>query len=647
MLQTIRDNSSGWIARIILVLIVAVMALFGLEQYLTPPLDNYAAKVTIPGKFLSFGEINREVSVDEFRRRFDQLREIQRREQGENFDALAFESKENKRLVLEQMIDEVVMQMGAQQAGIAIPDAMVQESILAIEGFKVDGKFDSTRYQLALQQQGYTPTQFEELVRQDLMTRFVTTQFVESGIASEAEAETLIKLSQQKRDINYIEIPYPEINQNVSEAEILAWYETHKSKYKTQETVAVEYVELDDTAVQTDLVVDESALRQRYDEQIAQYSSPEQRVASHILVAVASDASSSEEATAKAKADAIAKTAKSNPSAFAELAASSDDIATQSFGGDLGPIERGIYGDEFDAAFFALSPGQVSDPVRLPDGWHILYYRELVAGATKPFEMVRDEIAATYQSSEKERIFNDTASKMVNAVSEKASSLEPAAKAVGKPLLRTTVFTRDNGEGIASIDAVRKAAFTDELKLERRVSDLIELEPNHVVLLRVVEHKPEAVLPLQQIKELVSQEFIRDRAQKLADKEAKQYLDRVNKGETLEQISFTMKLPIIPVPNVTRQSPVPQLTPIIQEAFRLARPTATTSGGYGIAKTPDGRYMLMQVTNVIEPESSSIAPEVRENTMRTISQIRGDQQALEYVSALRKSYEIKIVEERL
>lgn len=647
MLQKIRDNSSGWVAKIILLLIIAVMALFGLEQYLTPPLDNYAAKVTIPGKFLSIGEVSREISVDEFRRRFDQLRQVQRREQGEKFDAVAFESKENKRVVLEQMIDEIVMQLGAQQAGITIPDALVQQAILGIESFKVEGKFDSTRYQLSLQQQGYTSAQFEELVRQDLMTRFLATQFVESGIASEAEAESLIKLSQQTRDINYIALPFPEVDSNATDAELSTWYEKHKSKYKTQETVSVEYVELDDSAVQTDLVVDESVIRQRYEEQKAQYSSPEQRVASHILVAVASDASAADVAKAKQKADAIANLAKANPSSFADLAKSSDDIATQAIGGDLGPIEKGIYGDGFDAAFFALSPGQVSTPVRLPDGWHILYYRELIAGATKPFEMVRDEIAATYQSSEKERVFNDTASKMVNAVSENASSLAPAAKAINKPLLRSASFTRGAGEGIASIEAVRKAAFSDELKVERRVSDLIELEPNHVVLIRVVEHKPEAVLPLSQIKELISQEFIQDRAQKIADKEAKIFLDRVNKGETLEQISFTLKLPIVPVSNVTRQSPVPQLLPIIQEAFRLAKPTANKPGGFGIAKTPDGRYMLMQVTNVIEPDSNSISPEMRDSTMRTIGQIRGDQQAVEYVSALRKSYEVNIIEERL
>lgn len=648
MLQKIRDNSSGWIAKIILALIIAVMAMFGLEGYIGSKPNNYVAKVTKPGKFFGYvGEISKEISADDFRRRFDQMREVQRREQGDKFNASAFEKKENKRVILEQMIDEAVLQIGAQQSGISISNSMIRDAILTVEGFKVEGKFDPSRYQLALQQQGFTPDQFDEIVRQDLLTQFVAKQYIASGIASDAEAEYLIKLSEQKRNINYIEIPFPVVNQVATDAEIAAWYASHKSDYKTKETVTIEYVELDDSAVNSDLVVDDVALRQRYQEQIAQYSTPEQRVASHILVAVASDASAAEVAAAKAKAESIAKLAQANPASFAELAKKSDDIATQQNGGDLGPIEKGIYGDEFDAAFFALTPGQISKPVKLPDGWHILYYRELVAGTTKPFEMVRDEIAATYQSSEKERLFNDAASKMVNAVSENATSLEPAAKAVNKPLLKTKAFTRNSGEGIASIEAIRKAAFSDNLIVERQISDLIELEPNHAVLLRVIAHEPEASIPLQNVKEQVRMAFVQDRAQKLADKEAKAYLELINKGKTLEELALSLNMPVVPVPNVTRKSPVPQLQSIIDEAFRLAKPANGKPGEVGLAKTADGRYMMMQVTNVSEPESNTISPEVKDRTMNTIGQIRGDQQALEYVKSLRKTYEVKVAEDRL
>jgi len=145
MLQKIRDKSSGWIAKLVLFLVILVMALFGLEQYLAPKVENYAAKVVSPGKLLGFGEQSVEVSVDEFRQRFDQVRQQERTRQGEAFDAAAFESPQNKRRILDQLVDEAVMQLGAERAGVRISDAMVREAILSIDAFKVDGKFDAAR----------------------------------------------------------------------------------------------------------------------------------------------------------------------------------------------------------------------------------------------------------------------------------------------------------------------------------------------------------------------------------------------------------------------------------------------------------------------------------------------------------------------
>ena len=647
MLEKIRENSSGWIAKIILGSVIVVMAFFGFGDYIIPKTESYAAKITIPGKFMGYGEVSKEISVAEFRRRFDQTRQSERQQKGEAFDAAAFEKPDNKRRILEQMIDEAVMQLGAQQSGISISDAKVQESILSIDSFKVEGKFDASRYQLGLQNQGYTPKQFQELVRQDLMTRFIVSEYIASGLATESEADQLIKMSEQKRNLRYIEVPFPEVNLVATDAELSAWYNSHKASYKTQETVAVEYVELDSSSANTNLVVDESVLKQRYEEQKALYSSPEQRVASHILVAVPEGASAAVDATAKTKAALIAKQAQANASAFAVLAVSSDDSATKEIGGDLGPIEKGIYGDAFDKAFFALKAGQVSEPVRLPDGWHILYYRELIAGTTKPFEDVRAEIEASYLSSEKERVFNDIAGKMVNAVSENASSLEPAAKAINKPLLRTAAFTRGAGEGVAAIDAVRKAAFSDAVKVERQVSDLIELEPNHVVLIRVVDHKPEATLPLAEVKDAVRVAFVQDRALKLAEKQANELLSRINKGETLDLLAVSLNTAIVPVKAISRKAPVPQLQDTIDVAFRLAKPINGKLGGAGLSKTPDGRFLLMQLDAVIEPDTKAMDPAIRVNAAKTISQIRGDQQSLEYVKSLRKSFVVKVAEDRL
>jgi peptidyl-prolyl cis-trans isomerase D len=647
MLQSIRDKSSGWIAKLILLVVILVMAMFGLQQSLSPSMQLYAAKVTVPGKFLGIGEKTEEISVDDFRRRFDLTRQQQRQQEGEAFNAEAFEKPENKRKVLEQMVDEAVMRLAAQQSGVTVSDAMVQEAILKIPAFQVDGKFDKSRYQLTLQGQGYTPSLFENMMRQDLLTRFVVTEYINSGYASAAEGDALIKLSEQKRNINYIEVPLPALNFELSDADLKKWYDGHKNNYRTEETVTIEYVELDQSAVQSDLIVDEGVLRQRYEEQKAQFGTPEQRVASHILVAVAEGADSAVDAAAKAKATALAKQAQANPASFAQLATASDDLASKDAGGDLGPIEKGIFGEAFDAAFFALNPGQISDPVRMPDGWHILYYRELIAGTARPFEEVRAEIEETYLASEKERAFNETASKMVDAASENATSLEPSAKAAGRPLLRTAAFTRRAGEGIAAIESVRKAAFSDDVLKERRVSDLIEIEPNHVVLMRVVDHQPESILPLEQVKDQVRQAVALDRAGKIAEAEAKAILARLEKGETLQQISDSLSRPIVPVMGITRQTPVPQLQPVVAEAFRLAKPEQGKPGGSGFSVMPDGGYIVMQLDGIVEPDLALVNPEARSAAARNLGQIRGDQQSLEYIKSLRKSMEIDIAEDRL
>ncbi len=647
MLQSIRDKSSGWIAKLILFVIILVMAMFGLQQTMSPSSQSHAAKVTVPGKFLGFGERSETIGVDDFRRRFDLARQQQRQQQGEAFDAEAFETPENKRKILEQMVDEAVMRLGAQQSGVTVSDAMVQEAILKIPAFQVDGKFDQSRYLLTLQSQGYTPKFFDDMMRQDLLTRFVIGEYIGSGYASAVEGDGLIRISEQKRNLNYIEVPLPALNLDVTDADLKAWYGSHKNNFRTEETVAIEYVELDQSAAQSDLVVDESVLRQRYEEQKAQYGTPEQRVASHILVAVAEGADAKADAAAKAKAISLAKQAQANPAIFAQLASASDDLASKDAGGDLGPIEKGIFGDEFDKAFFALKPGQVSDPVRLPDGWHILHYRELIAGALRPFEDVRAEIEESYLATEKERAFNDIANKMLDAAGETATSLEPSAKAAGRPLLRTAAFTRTAGEGIAAIDAVRKAAFSDDVLKQGKVSSLVEIEPNHVVLLRVSEHKQEAILPFEQVKEQVRQSLAVERAGKIAEAEARAIVARLDKGENLQQVSEELARPIVPVLGMSRQTPIPQLQPVVAEAFRLAKPDEGKPGGSGFAVMPDGGYIVMQVQSVIEPDMAAMDPATRSSAALNLGQIRADQQAGEYIKSLRKSMNIDIAEERL
>lgn len=61
---------------------------------------------------------------------------------------------------------------------------------------------------------------------------------------------------------------------------------------------------------------------------------------------------------------------------FAELARQHSDCPSGEDGGDLGHFPRGAMVREFDEAAFALEPGQVSDVIETPFGYHLIQRTE-------------------------------------------------------------------------------------------------------------------------------------------------------------------------------------------------------------------------------------------------------------------------------
>jgi peptidyl-prolyl cis-trans isomerase D len=648
MLQSIREKTSGWVASLVLGLIIVTMAFFGIESYMTNKVETYVAKLEGPAKFLIFGKQVHEISQADFRKRFDQARQQQRQAQGKDFNASAFETIANKRLVLDQLIDETLQTMVAERDGVVLPKSAVQKEIMQIQAFQLNGRFDPGQYQLALKSQSMTPRQFEDLVRASLMEQVIPNQLAASEFGSDAELDAYLRLSRQTRDIRFLEIPPPTVPAPApTEADVKAWYDAHASQYRSPEKVAVEYVEMNAASMEVDSVADEGTLRKRFDDTKSKYGAPEQRLASHIVVNVAAKATPAQAAAALTKARDIASKARLPGADFAALAKQfSDDLGSKDSGGDLGPVDKGVFGDAFDKAFYALQPGQISDPVRLPDGWHILFYRQLIPGSGKTFEEVRPELEAEYLESERERAYNDISGKLVDKVYADPSSLAPAAQELKLPVQKSALFDLNSGEGIAALPQVRKAAFNDAQKLDRQVSDPVEIEPNHTVVLHVIDVRPSAPLALAAIHERVVADLTQDRMVKAAKQRAESLLARAQKGESLDVLATETGKPVSTVPNVTRQAPSPQLQPLVDEAFRLPRPTAGKID-VALAKLTPDRYALITINAVKDGNVAAVDAPTRANLKSQLAKARGAVDARAFVDGLRKQYTVKVAEDRL
>ena len=81
----------------------------------------------------------------------------------------------------------------------------------------------------------------------------------------------------------------------------------------------------------------------------------------------------------------------------------------------------------------------------------------------------------------------------------------------------TPAFPRSGGPGIAADQKVLRAAFSDTMIRDGTASDPIELSPTRTVLIRVIEHKPEAALPLSPVGNAVVLAIRADRQRKAAE----------------------------------------------------------------------------------------------------------------------------------
>ncbi|WP_287595703.1 SurA N-terminal domain-containing protein [Thermomonas sp.] len=655
MLQKLRDKTSGWIATVILGLLIVPFAFFGMESYMSQQVDNYAARIAQPPSWwksapqvwpVSYLWTFHDIDSQVYRERLEMVRMNMREQQGENFDPKAFESVENKRRILDALIDEQLMKLAAERDGIVISDAEVRESIRKFPDFQVDGAFNADRYQLLLASQNppMSPRDFEARIRDSLKNELIPSGIARSAFVTDAELDRLMRLLGEHRDVGFVALPpvAPDAGE-VTAAQIDAWYQAHKSEYRKPETVRLEYVEVDGSAVPA-AAVDEAALHKRYQEQIGKYSSTEKRDVAHILVTVAANASDADKKAAEAKAKKVAAEAKAPGADFAALArANSDDAGSKAGGGSLGLIAKGGMPGAFDDTAFAMRAGEVRGPVKTDFGWHIIKVNTVQAAVQRPFEDVRADLEKELQEGSRERAFNELTGKLVDAAYRTPTSLEPAAKALGLPLQTTPAFTRAGGPGIASDQKVLRVAFSETMLQDGTASDPIELGPERTVLVRVIEHEAEKALPLAQVRDAVVAAIRADRQRKAAEAAA-DALVKAAKAKGLAAAAQEAGLAVADLNDITRGMPVPS-PQAAQAFFNEPRPQA---GQASVNKVlAGGQYVVFAVRAVRDADIGQVTPQERDTLRKQMSAAHGMQAQDAFIRAARAKYTIKVAEDRL
>ena len=146
-----------------------------------------------------------------------------------------------------------------------------------------------------------------------------------------------------------------------------------------------------DQEITPKLTVKPSDVSAFYEKNPDKFQQPESIRASHVLIAVPQNADAAARQKARAKAEDVLKQAKAGAD-FGKLAETYSNDASKSHGGDLGYFPKGQMVPAFEAAAFALQPGQLSAVVESPFGYHIIKLTDRKPPHTVPFGEVSGRI---------------------------------------------------------------------------------------------------------------------------------------------------------------------------------------------------------------------------------------------------------------
>jgi peptidyl-prolyl cis-trans isomerase D len=608
MLQAISDGIGRWVAGVILGLLAVAFIFWGVDFTLTG--TTFAAKVN--GNEIPLLDFERDL-----RNQQAQYQELYRIEITDDL------RRELRRSVLERLIRSEALLQQVDSAGYRVSDERLTAAIRARSEFQVGGEFSLDVYRASLLNLGLTPAGFEALQREQLSLLELQGGIMNSGFYTAEEYLRYVELYKQRREIAYALFAVDDFldQATVDDATILAQYEANKALYYSEESVDLEYIEIQGIELAAAVMVTEEELETYYENEKYLYQTEEERHARHILIGLDSE-------DAEATASAVLTRLGEGEDFEALVAEFSEDAGTSGQGGDLGWVSRGLLVGPFEDALFSMAVGAVEGPLETGFGYHIIRLDEIRPGEIRTFESVREELADDLQRRRAENLFYNQASELADRAFDAFDELATVATQMDIPLQTFSGFTRTGTTSPFPVSApIVQAAFNPEALEQRENSGPIELADDHVVVLRVSDHHPPAEQPLEIVREEIEQELLRAAAQRLAEAASADFLAELGQAEDIEAVAQEHGGAWTAVAWVERtDGQVP--TEVLATAFRLGKPQAdavitelvpVASGDYAV--------LLLSAVEVGQTDSIPREERVRESAQlaerATMSELSG------------------------
>lgn len=625
MLEFFRTHGKPLQFLLLLVIIVAFVFV-GIEGYLGMTDKANATVASVGGLDIKQSEFDRE-----------HREQVERqRQQMPGLDVKLLDTPVMRQATLDEMVRERLLLLAAQKAHLAVTDQRLLDvlqgmpELASVRG--PDGRLDKAAYAAFLAARGLSVEGFEARMQQDLLRQQV---MAAAGAAVPGQTATTAALDAllERREVQVQRFDAKDYTgrTNPTDAELQAYYDQHTDRFRTPEQARIEYVVLDLDTVKKQVSLSEDDLRKYYEQNINRYTAAEERHAAHILVNAPKDMPAAEREKAKARAQSLLDQARKNPADFAELARKhSDDKGSAVNGGDLDFFGRGAMVKPFEDAAFAMKPGEISNLVESEFGFHIIKLIAVRGGDKRPFEAVRAQIVDEVSKPKAQELYAAAAEQFTNLVYEQSDSLQPVIDKLKLSKAEATVQRQPmpGASGPLASPKLLEAVFSADAIKEKRNTAAVGTGPNQLVSARVVEHQPERVRPLAEVRDQVLGLVRAEQAAAAAKKDGEARLATLK-----QQPGQALAAPALVVSRTQGQGQPRQVVDAVLRADLAKGPTAV-----GVDLGPQGYVVVRVVKRVpLDPKD----PEF-ERARPFLQQAQAAAQAEAYYDALKRRFKVTV-----
>lgn len=500
-------------------------------------------------------------------------------------------AREFNQSVLNSLINDELLRQYAKSLKLDVGVDQIKSEIVHDANFQQNGKFDNNLYQQTLRNAGLTTDGYAAIVREGMIFSQIEEGIINTSFDLPAQQEALAKLLFQKRDVRLATYSLADEakNQTVSPEELQSFYDAHKKQLLTPETFTVEYLVLTPKDVEKRIQITDEQIATYYDKNKAQFVTKGEANLAHIQVAN------------EAEANAIAQQL-NNGADFAALAKEkSTDKLSAAQGGNLGWAKAGTFPQAFENAANQLQVGQVSQPIKIDNAYHIIKVIDRKAENVIPLAQVKDKITETIRKELLASEYSTVARDMANSAFENSGSLEAVAKVAGLNIHKTSAFTQANVPAELQHEAVEKALFESDLRQTGQNSEALDVGDStnpRTMFVRISDFQAEREKTLEEAKADVEAMVKREKAEKTLLSNAEANLAALNEGKN--NISFGETQTLV-YAQAQAQQPV-----LAKTVFNMPKPADKAT--FQIARNVKGDVIIVALDKVSDGTLAEFKP---------------------------------------